>query len=157
MPITPVDVGRGYVLGTKKLVTKINSSVCWECDESESLCAWVYSAEGELVNTQHAVGVLNLSLPLRHMAIVEPLSAGACRHEETTSIKTDDLALTDNGVQPSCSQLSAAAAVRLVSSMLHVLPTTSVADLPAQPLSLTLAAGESFSFQLVFTAGMTRA
>ena len=74
--------------------------------------------------------------------------------DASTVIKTDDLVPTDNGVQPSCSQLSAAAAVRLVSSMLHVLPTTSVADLPTQPLSLTLAAGESFSFQLVFTAGI---
>jgi alpha-galactosidase len=81
-PITPVDVGRGYVLGRKKLVTKINSSVCWVCDGHEFLRAWIYNAEGELVGTQAATGVLNLSLPLRHVAIVEPVSSG--------KLKTDD-------------------------------------------------------------------
>jgi hypothetical protein len=55
------------------------------------------------------------------------------------SLKSDDDATE---MQPSCSPLSAAV-VRVVSSMVHILPTTNVAALPSQPLDLTLAAGES--------------
>ena len=71
-PITPVEVGRGYVLGTTKLVTKLNSSVCFSCDGAEALKAWVYDSEGHLTGTQEARGTLQLRLPGQHVAVVEP-------------------------------------------------------------------------------------
>lgn len=70
-PITPVEVGRGYVLGIRKLVTKVNSSVCFSCDGKEALQAWVYDSEGQLSATQKSRGTLELKLPDQHVAIVE--------------------------------------------------------------------------------------
>jgi hypothetical protein len=77
-PITPVEVGPGYVLGREKLVTTQNCTACWACDGKESLVLSVYDGEGQLVSTSRMSGTVNVTLlpPSSSIAIVVVVGAG---------------------------------------------------------------------------------
>ena len=71
VPITPVEVGPGYVLGREKLVTRHNcSKVCWSCNGKEWLTISTYDDVGQLRSTESRVGPVNVTMVSNDVTIV---------------------------------------------------------------------------------------
>ena len=72
-PSSPIELGPGYVYGTKKLVTRRPASVCWSCDPTELLEYKIFGGRGEEVRRGKGRQMITVTADQGEVAVVRPL------------------------------------------------------------------------------------